>query len=123
MKRSVEGYEFLAACRVTSQLQRRFNGFCPGVPKVDFLVPTPGRDFGKLLSQCRKLWVVEVGTGKMNELRGLLLNDFDDPRMAMAGGANCDASRKIQEGVSVHVGDHHAFALGGYQWIGTAVRG
>jgi hypothetical protein len=123
MKRPVEGYEFLAACRVTSKLQGRFNGFCPGVPKVDFLVPTPGRDFGKLLSQCRKLWVVEVGTGKMNELGGLILNRLNDPRMAMPCGADRYAGSKIQEGVSVHVGDHHAFGIGSDQWIGTAVRG
>ena len=39
----------------------------------------------------------------------------------MTGSADRDASSKIQEGVSIHVGDHHAFGFGGHQWIGTTV--
>src|SRR6186713_2287675 len=100
MERSVEGYEFLAACRVTSQLQRRFNRLCSGVSKIDFLVPTSRSNFGQLLRQRRKLRVVEVCAGKADELGGLLLNDLNDPRMAMTGGANRNAGGKIQEGVS-----------------------
>ena len=73
MERSVEGNEFLSTRRVTSQLQRRFNRFCPGVSKVDFLVSASRSNFSQLLRQCRKLRVIEVGAGKMDELGSLLL--------------------------------------------------
>src|SRR5262245_41549673 len=58
----------------------------------------------------------------MNESCRLLLDHPDDARMAVPSGAYGDAGSEIQKSVSIHVGDHHAFGLVGYQWIGTAVR-
>ena len=69
------------------------------------------------------MFVVEISTGDMNQLRSLLLNGCNDFRMAVAGRCHGDASGEVKELVAIHIFNAEAAAALGHQRIGACVAG
>ena len=59
----------------------------------------------------------------MDQFGSLFLNGRDHTRMTMSRRGHSDAGGKIEELVSVHVGDNNSSALFRNEWIGAGIGG
>src|SRR5205823_1607134 len=81
-----------------------------------------GGDFGELFGEVPLRSIVEVGPRHVQQLGGLVLDGGDDSRVAVAGGADRDAGREVEEAVAVHILHYRSIAAGASQWINAGVR-
>ena len=110
VKAAIKGDDLVAARMVSRQLDGRFDGFRAGISKINFLRLFAGSHGGEPLGKFHHVREIEIRAGNMDQLGGLLLNRFDNARVAMPRGDDGDARGKIQKHVSVHVLDHRAAA-------------
>ena len=110
-----EGDDVLAAGVIAGELEGALDGLGAGVAVVEAVRAGHGRDGGEALGEGRRVFVVEVGAGHVDELGGLLLDGGDDLRMAMAGRDDGDAGGEVEELVAVDVFDADAAAAFGDQ--------
>ena len=80
-------------------------------------------DGRQALHQLQVARLVEVGGGDVDEAFGLLLDGGHDLRVRMAGRADRDARREVQEAVAVDIGHDHAVPGLGDERVGAGQRG
>jgi hypothetical protein len=56
-----------------------------------------GSERRQLFGEGGESFVIEVGTGHVDQPGGLLLNGIHHPRMAVSGGDYCDAGVEVEE--------------------------
>ena len=120
---SEEGDHLLAAGMVPGQLQGALDGFRSGVSIVKAMGSGHGRNGRQAFGKGHHVFVIKVGSGDVDQLRGLLLDGGDDLGMAMPGRNNGDAGGKVQEFVSIDIFNAQAQAALGHHGIGAGVAG
>jgi hypothetical protein len=89
----------------TGKLESCLYGLCARVSEVDsFSVFSRGQGC-QLFGQGYLWFIIEVRSGHMEELLGLILDALNDSGMAMTGTADGNARCEIQKNVPVHVCD------------------
>src|SRR5262249_13185589 len=117
----VEGDELLAPGVVAREFDGCLNGLRAGVAEIDALRLFARRDSAELLRQLDQVWIIEIRSGNVNQLRGLFLDGRNNFRMAVARRDHCDARSEIEEYVAVHVLHHGAAASPRHQRVAARV--
>src|SRR5688572_25819547 len=95
---------------VTGQLERCFDRFRAGIREEDSLRRRTGRYLGHFPRQVALWQVVEVRPRHMDQLRRLLLNCGDHPRVAVARRADGDSGGEVEKDVAVDILNNRSFA-------------
>src|SRR5207244_3415542 len=94
-----------ATGRMHCQLEGRLDCLSSAVGKMRTSWAGNRRDRIECFSQVRHLSVVVIGAAYVYELRGLILNCFDDFGVAMPRRAHCHAGVAIQENIAIDIFD------------------
>ncbi len=116
-----EGDDLLAASVVPGKFEGTFDCFSAGV-SVEKLVRTGHwRDSGEAFGEVSEVLVVEVCARDVDELGSLFLDRCNYFRMAVAGGNNGDAGRKIEELVPIDIFKASSAAATSDERIGACI--
>src|SRR5436190_8224013 len=107
---------------IASQFKRAFNGFRAGVSVVNLVRAGHGSNLREALRQGDHILVIKIRARHVNQFSGLFLNGRDHMRMTMSRRGDSYAGGKIEELVSVHVGDNNSAALLRNQRVRARVR-
>jgi hypothetical protein len=108
---------------IAGQLDRALHRFRAGVRQEDARLLPERRDRREALHELEVARLVEVSRGDVDEPVGLLLDGGHDLGMRVAGRADGDAGREVEEAVAVDIGHDGAGPGLGDQRIGTRQRG
>ena len=111
MEGAEKRYHVLPLGVIASQFKRALNRFRTRVAVVDFVGAGHGGNLRQTLRQGDHVLVIKIRARHVNQLGSLFLNGRDHMRMAMSGRSHSDAGGKIEELVSVHVGDNNSATL------------
>jgi len=117
-----EGQVQLPAGMPPGKFERCFNGFCARVAKIDFVQSRTRRQPGEFLGQQDLGRIIEVRTGHMQELIGLVFDGLYHEGVAVASGANRDARSEIKKTVAVRIADPEPFGRLRNQRVDARVR-
>ncbi len=103
VKCAQESDELIPAGVITGELDSAFDGLRPGIAERDSPLQAAWRHRGQLLRHLYEILVIEIGAGHVNQTGRLLLDRFDNPRMAVPRGYNRNACVEIQKRIAVHI--------------------
>src|SRR5690348_4275498 len=121
MEATIERDELVTFRMVTREFHRRFDGFRPGVAKVNALGILSRSNLTEPFGELDHIFVIKIGAGHMNQFSCLILNRGDDVRMAMTRRNDGDAGCEVEEAVAVHILDYRAAASLGDERIAASV--
>src|SRR5579864_7863022 len=101
----------LPACVIARQLERALNRLRTRVPVVNAMRPRHRRNFRQPLGQRDQAFIIKIRARHVDQFARLLLNGSNHVGMAMAGGSDSDAGRKIEKLVAIHIGDEDSASL------------
>src|ERR1051325_1159065 len=108
MKCAHKGDQMFSVAGEARELQRRFDGFRPGVRKKYFLRSGPRSELREFLREPRHRFIVEIAAADMQKLSCLFLDRLNDLRMRMPRARHRDSGHEIEEKVPVNILDNHS---------------
>ena len=125
MEAAPEGDDPLATCEVAGQFERAFDGFRAAVGQEDLPAARVGsgwRNLHQPLAEFHIAGAVDIRPAHVNDAAGLFFDCLDHRRVAVTGGADGDASEKIEKSVAVYVCHPAALAALRHKGIDPAQR-
>src|ERR1700744_3731378 len=103
MKRAKERNELIPSCVIARHFDSGLDSLGPGIAEVDATPFPAGRQCCQLFGQLHHAFVVEIGTGHVQELSGLLLYGFDNPWMGVPGCNDRNPGIEIEKAISIDI--------------------